>query len=405
VSDDVWANIPSGAHEDAERELDAERERRAEARLRIEAKNYVESHEARELGKRLIAEKAAAERGPLSSRVHTMAGVRELEPPKHLIRHVLYTGSVAVVLGDSQVGKSWVTQAWACCAVSGLNWPAMTPSTKGTMGVLYVAAEDGGSIKWRIEHWEAAHGRNLDDAPMHVLAEPISLLDDVCVDEIIEYVKAHQIRLMVADTVSATFGGEEESNPEFSRLVRNCRRIAAAMAAHGGGSVVLVHHFGKDKDKGGRGGSALFNDCDIVWELTGNIDDITMTNKKWKVDEKRRPYKLRLDKTNRDAPHIVEQERSSGSINVSATPDASTVMTLEIERALRELADQNQGYGPSGRTIIGFVREQGSTFKTQRLQEQLAVMIATRRVLTRSGPRNATFHRLPPVQDSLSDSQ
>ncbi len=397
-AEDVWINVPGAREEDAEAEYLAEKEDRRLFRIHKDAQDYVAGHEARELAKRLIAEKAALERGPLSSRVHDMAAVRGLELPKHLVRHFLYTGSVAVVLGDSQVGKSWVMQSVACCAAAGLDWPSMLPSSKGRLGVLYIAAEDGGSVKFRLEHWEAAHGRNLDSAPVHILPETINLLDEVVVEEICEFVKANSIRMVVVDTVSAIMGGEEETNENFARLVRHCRRITAAMAAHGGGSVVLVHHFGKDKEKGGRGGSSLFNDTDIVWELTGDIHNIVMTNKKWKVDEKRKTIHLRLD-TLDGTPRLVVNRQDSTS--TEAPPDEYAVLTLEVERACRDLAALNQGYGPNARAIMGSIRERGGQWRTQIMSDHLATMAATGRLITHSGPNRQTFHRLPPVQDQL----
>jgi hypothetical protein len=403
ADEDIWANIPGASHEDAEAELEAEREIRRAIQLKKDAQSYVTGHKARELAKRIIAEEQAKERGPLSARVHDRRSMRTLDLPKHLMRDVLYTGAVAVVLGDSQVGKSWVTQSISCCGAAGVNWPTMQPNTKGVLPVLYIAAEDGGALEWRVRHWENAHDRNLDDAPLYSFVEPINLLDETVIEELCALVRERGIRILVADTVSATFGGEEESNPEFARLVRHCRRITAAMAEHGGGAVILNHHFGKDKERGGRGGSALFNDCDIVWELTGDIDDITMTNKKWKVDEKRKTLKLRLDKTDRHKVHIVEQERSSGSVDVTDQPTETSIMELEIVRAIREMGDRNRGYGPTKTAIIGRMRERGAQFRDSQINQQIAVMIDTGRILTEHGPRNATWHRLPPVQEAMHD--
>lgn len=407
--DDIWAHIPGGddelaalAYKAEKEEKDAEDELLRGFKLQQQAKERVLNYEAAELARRMVAEKAALERGPLSSRVLNRAGLRNLELPKHLMRDVLYTGSVAVFLGDSQVGKSWVLQAMACCAVSGLTWPQMVTNSKGKLPVLYIAAEDGGSIEWRFRHWENSHGRSLDDTPIHVLAEPVNLLDDVVIDELCEFIGEHQVRLVIIDTVSATFGGEEETNENFARMVRNCRRISAAMAPHGGGSTALAHHFGKDKEKGGRGGSSLFNDADIVWSLTGTIDDIRMECKKWKVDEKRRPIHLRLNRDDREAVHLVEHRPAGGSVNDSEPPE-SVAMAEAIVEAITHMRDQNQGYGPNTRAILGRIRERGGQFRTQALTEQLEVMSATMRLIMHNGPRGSKMYRLPPVQEQLND--
>lgn len=407
--DDIWAHIPGGEDELAhlayladKQDKDAEDELLRSFKVTQQAKERVLSHEASELARRMVAEKAALERGPLSSRVHDRASLRGLELPKHLMRDVLYTGSVAVILGDSQVGKSWVLQAIACCAASGLTWPHMQHNSKGRIPVLYVAAEDGGSIEFRLKHWEDAHGRNLDDAPIRVLAETVNLLDDVVIDELCAFIVEHEIRLVIIDTVSAVFGGEEETNENFSRMVRNCRRISSAMSAHGGGATALAHHFGKDKEKGGRGGSSLFADSDIVWELTGDVSNIKMVNKKWKVDEKRKPLHLKLDTPENEAPRIVHHYPQGESVDDNEPPE-SAVMAEAITEAVHHFGGQNQGYGPTTDAIRGRIRERGGMFRAQALADQLAVMSASGRLIMHNGARGSRMYRLPPVQEQLND--
>lgn len=400
TADDEWLGVPGTQDELDELEYWYELEKRQAERLLVDAQAKARDYEARKLAQRIVAEKEALERGPFSSRVHNMVGVRQLVVPKHLMRDVLYTGSVAVFLGNSQVGKSWVLQAIAACAASGLDWPSMQPNTKGKIPVLYIAAEDGGAIKWRLEHWERAHSRQIPDATFYAHAEPVDMLNDVMVDEIIEFVKTFQIRLVIVDTVSACLGGQEETVENFAKLVRNCRRVAKAMSEHGGGSVALAHHFGKDKERGGRGGSSLFNDSDIVWELDGEIGAIKFENKKWKVDEKRKTLNLRLDWQDRSAVHIAEFRPTGESVTVSE--NRFRVMERHIFEIVDRFTGLNQGYGPSGRDIRGALREiEGFHASDQDILGQLSIMRADGRLLTRRQGRSELYRR-PPVQEELN---
>lgn len=405
---DVWDNIPGTRHENAEIEYRAEldevnaeeADERKLAVLRL-AREHQKGLEARELAARFIAKKAALERGPFSSRVLDMQGVRELEAPKHLMRDILYTGSVAVFLGNSQVGKSWLLQAIASCAASGLDWPNMTPNSKGRIPTLYVAAEDGGAIRWRLEHWERAHTREIPNESLYTHPEPVNMLDEIAVEEIIDFVGTFQVRLVIIDTISATLGGQEENNENFAKLVRLARSITKAMAPHGGGSVAFAHHFGKDQEKGGRGGSSLFNDADIVWEMTGlSVDDIKLTNKKWKVDEQRRPYNLRLDRTDRSAVHLVECHPQTGQ-SITVSENRFVIMERHILAIVGEFSHLQQGFGITQKQIKGKLRDiEGFHASNQDIEGKIEAMALDRKVLTqRRGP--AVLYRLPPTQEEI----
>jgi hypothetical protein len=199
--------------------------------------------------------------------------------------------------------------------------------------------------------------------------------------------------------VAASLGGEEEGNPQFSKMVQNMRKIVAA--TNGEGSVFLVHHFGKDKTKGARGGSSLFNDADIVWELTGTLDSMEMKCTKWKADSIRRPWHLRLNRADKDAVHIMATDAPSGE-SIGVHTDPQKILEEQIFKAVTEFGRENQGYGPSGTTIAGYLRAKNVSFTEVVFRQKLAIMVSEGKLIRKDGPRNAQLYRLPPVQDALS---
>lgn len=359
--------------------------------------------QANEDSKRMQQELLAAERGHVASRILTYSQLKDLPRPRPLIWNVCYSGAVGVVLGDSQTGKTWVMLSIAAAVARGMFWPAapkdplITPPDP--MPVLYVAAEDGGSIGARLENWERAHDVDLSAFVFHAHPSAINLLDDVQIDELCEAVREQGYRLVIFDTVAASLGGEEEGNPQFSKVVQNMRKVIAA--TDGQGSVFLVHHFGKDKTKGGRGGSSLFNDSDIVWELTGTLDAMLMKCAKWKADSVRRPFHLRLDRSDETKVHVVQADTSSSSVNVTATTDPYVIIEQHIVKAVTEFADENQGYGPSGNTIAGYLRSKNVQFRETNFRDALALMSSDGRLIKHKGSRNAVLYRLPPEQKKL----
>lgn len=380
-----------------------EREDREGGRLRERAADEAHQRLVANLdAKRRQQELEAAERGHVSSRIKSYAELKAMARPTPLIPNVLYSGAVGIMLGDSQVGKTWVLLSIAAAAAHGAHWPVAPadPTIKppAQLKVLYVAAEDGGSIGARLECWERAHDRDLTTVTFDSHPYAINLLDDVQIDELCEAVMGNGYRLVIFDTIAASLGGEEEGNPQFSKAVQNMRKVIAAM--NGEGSVLLAHHFGKDKTKGARGGSSLFNDSDIVWELDGSLDLMQMTCKKWKADSVRRPWHLHLNRAVKDAVHIAAtQAPSSGSL--SALTDKLSIMEDYIFKAVTEFGSENQGYGPSGSSIGGYLTKSKIPYREKDFREMLSLMVSDGRLMARKGPRNSQFYRFPPVQEGL----
>lgn len=355
----------------------------------------------RDAAARRKAESDAEARGHVATRILDYQQLSTLPKPTPLIWNVAYTGSVGVMLADSQQGKTWVMLSVAASAASGLHWPVWRQYPKpAPMPVLYVAAEDGGSIGARLAMWEKAKNENLSERTFHAHPSAINVLDVVQIEELCEAIKERGYRFIVIDTIAASLGGEDEGNAEFSRLVKHMRMLVTAM--DGQGSVFLVHHFGKDRSKGARGGSALYNDVDIVWELDGmSLDDITMKCTKWKSDSLRKPWSLKLDRTE-GALHITANDQT-GSVSIGYTEQLDKVLTDNILKIISERCKENQGFGPSGNVILESLRHKGVKFRTADLKPRLDYLVAEREICSQTGKRGATLYRPAPVQESVLD--
>jgi AAA domain len=343
--------------------------------------------------KRLRQEDEAAQRGHVSTRILDYAQLLQLPSPQPLIWNVAYTGAVGIVLGDSQTGKTWVSLSFAASAACGRHWPAYRPYPRpDPIGVLYVAAEDGGSIGKRLKMWESAHEESLAERIFHVHPSAIDVLDSVQIDELADTVRDRGYRLIVIDTVAASLGGEEEGNAEFSRMVRHMRLLVDAM--NGLGSVFLVHHFGKDKTKGARGGSSLFNDADIVWELHGTLDEMEMKCAKWKSDSLRQPWFLHLERHDREAVHIAQRVPTADS-SAAVADSAFNTLTLAVVDIVKAKGRENQGFGPTRNVIKTTLRANQITFRTADLSPHLEWMVSEGRLVLHKGPNRAQCYRLP----------
>ena len=179
----------------------------------------------------------------------------------YLVKGWLHRGSVSVVYGPSNVGKSFLAVDLAHHVSKGRAWGGRRVA-KGR--VLYIAAEGGDAFRNRV----AA----LDDPEFFVLSTPLTLTGKdsaaVALAEVVQHLGAvgkAPFDLIVIDTMSRVMGGlDENAAPDIADLVRNIDLIRRVTGAH----VMLVHHTGMDTGRGARGHSSLRAAIDTEIELS-----------------------------------------------------------------------------------------------------------------------------------------
>lgn len=182
-----------------------------------------------------------------------------------LIESVLDQGTVAVLYGPSNVGKTFVAYDISAAIAAGCEWNGHA-TTKGA--VLYLATEGGKTSYKRL--LALAKRRDLPpETPIHIVPCTVDLFDPKAdCQEIIgacREIELHEpVRLVVVDTLArAMAGGDENSGKDMGQLVRNIDRIRAATEA----TVLIIHHSGKDATKGMRGHSSLLAAIDTDFEV------------------------------------------------------------------------------------------------------------------------------------------
>lgn len=198
----------------------------------------------------------------------------------YLIKGVISAGSMSVVYGPSNSGKTFFALDLAYRVAAGVYWQGRRVK-RGA--VLYLAAEGGSGIVNRIVALRDAHrgaNPNADDVPLAVRRGAIAMLganDDADIAEIVAC--AAEVReksglepegdqpiplLIIVDTLSRAFsGGDENSSVDMTRFVGNVDAIRKATGAH----VMIVHHTGKDVARGARGHSSLRASTDTEIEV------------------------------------------------------------------------------------------------------------------------------------------
>jgi len=175
----------------------------------------------------------------------------KIQSPDWLVKGVFEHNTLAAIIGESGVGKSFVGIDLACCVATGLPWHGRQ-TKQGT--VVYFAGEGGNGLSLRITVWEQHHG--VREAPLWVSLEAIDLSDS---DNMLPIVKNELGQLdtppslIIIDTLAKHYSGEENSAKEMGLFIKNLESLRQEFNI----TVIVIHHSGKDPSKGARGSSAF----------------------------------------------------------------------------------------------------------------------------------------------------
>ncbi|OMQ21303.1 DNA primase [Serratia oryzae] len=214
----------------------------------------------------------------------------------YLIKGYLPSSSVASAYGASGSYKSFLAVSWGCHIATGKPW-AGKPVTQGA--VIYVVGEGGIGVPRRIRAWEQTinGGSPIDalyrvDCPIFP-ASPESVQQVIQAASDVKAATGMPIRLIILDTLARCFGGSDENAAkDMGAFIQGCDYIKAATQA----TVLIIHHSGKDQDKGARGSSAFRAALDVEFNVRREGDGgaliLSCTKMKDAEEPSRRAYDL-----------------------------------------------------------------------------------------------------------------
>ncbi|HEY4081662.1 MAG TPA: AAA family ATPase [Burkholderiaceae bacterium] len=178
-----------------------------------------------------------------------------------LVKHIVPADSIGMLYGGSGTFKSFIALDAALHIAHGLPW--MGRRTKPGP-VLYIAAEGGGGLWPRVCAWHRA--RRLPWAAIEgqfkVVPAAVNLTADAW-----RVVEASQSKglapvLVVVDTLSQTYAGEENSANEMAAYFRELgNRFRSLWKC----AVLLIHHTGHQATDRPRGSSAIRANLDFMF--------------------------------------------------------------------------------------------------------------------------------------------
>jgi hypothetical protein len=215
----------------------------------------------------------------------------ELPEPTWLIDGLLPSHGISELYGDPAVGKSFVAIDWAAHVATGRDWLGH-PVKQGP--VVYIYAEGVNGIKIRMSAWSNVH-QDLHEAPMKVIGEAVPITEPKAIKDLTSTIRAEfgdDISLVVVDTLARCIGGSDEnSTKEMGQFIY----ALGSLQAEFGCAVLVVHHTGKNADKGARGSSALRAAVDAEFKLSSSGNKVMkLSNHKQKDAEESATIHLKL---------------------------------------------------------------------------------------------------------------
>ena len=196
---------------------------------------------------------------------------------EQIIKGLLLAGSLIVVYGESNSGKTFWVLDLALSLAAGIPWRGRR-TRRGL--VVYVAGEGAASVRARVAAYRKANPGASAGLPFAIVPQAVSFLSPESVEQLIATVRAaetdcgEKVVLLIVDTFARGIpGGDENSAGDVGIAVAAADRIRRDTAA----CVAFVHHAGKDPTKGARGSSALRAATDTEILIEGQSGQRTAT--------------------------------------------------------------------------------------------------------------------------------
>jgi hypothetical protein len=191
-------------------------------------------------------------------------------------------GEISSWIGKPKTAKSSLLTDIALHAARGINWRGY--NIKEQCGNVYFALERSKLVERRvIAHCQrdGVTGNDLANLPFAICPRIIDLMNEQCVDIIVDTVKAAEDRfgisvgMITLDTFSkgiAAGGGDEDKARDQNKVNANMRRVLERIDVH----IASIGHTGKDPTKGERGSNARLADVDLLVIITGDEFKLAM---------------------------------------------------------------------------------------------------------------------------------
>lgn len=204
----------------------------------------------------------------------------EIKPVNYVIQSLIPERSVGFLVGESGAKKTFAALQMALCVARGVHFGGL-PVRQGS--VMYFAPEDASGVRERYAGWKYTQNGNQPLSNFWVLSQQVPLHRESELQTFAATIKAspffglNPLSLIVIDTYSANSAGQKvgeifkagkgdepdtwtggtDFNENDNNVAAILMRNAALLAEWLNCAVMIIHHTGKDTERGARGASTL----------------------------------------------------------------------------------------------------------------------------------------------------
>lgn len=184
---------------------------------------------------------------------------KEFEDIDWIVEELIPEQAVGMIFGASGTFKSFIAIDLCCHMANGMEFIAKETRQAP---VLYLASEGGAGIYRRIQAWHKHHGLPISDNVL-LVTTPLILTVKEQLTALVTAMQAMPVKpaLVVIDTLSQTFSGDENSSNDIASYIR---AINTDVRAQFGCSVIIIHHTGHNASDRPRGSSAMMANLDFL---------------------------------------------------------------------------------------------------------------------------------------------
>lgn len=183
-------------------------------------------------------------------------------------------GTVSLLYGKKDSYKSFVSISAGMSVAAGVDWYGHKTAPGG---FAYLCGEGRSGIAARMQAWASHHGVNPTSLPLFLGKRRMRLDDEAEVSAIAESLaktisdlRWPNLRMLIIDTLSSSTPSMDENDAAaMATAIDVCKNV---IAERFGCAVLIVHHAGKDVERGARGSSSIEGNAESVMLLKRKDD-------------------------------------------------------------------------------------------------------------------------------------
>lgn len=286
----------------------------------------------------------------IENRLVSLGAIEAVLTSNYMVKGWLDRNCLSMLYGPSNAGKTFVALDIAMHIAADQQWRGLRVNGGP---VLYIAAEGGAGIRNRL----AAIKRDKPDmsaAPFTLLPVGLDLHGQGDALAVCEIMPDADPALVVIDTLARSMGtGDENTAKDAAMFVRNCDLIREATGAH----VMVIHHTGKDEDRGARGSSALRAAVDNEIQVTADGEILSRKQRDQEPPEplhfKLRSVVLGVDEDGDPVTSAVVDEAEPPKKERKPLTGKNEVAMQALQDAMRDHGETRSGnMYPTNRKVV-----------------------------------------------------